>query len=215
MTCARSVPTVETFVGSYLAHVGRGIPWPVVIVDLTASSRLPRSYLALLDRLSPVAIYFHARCPGVSDYDSIQDAAFFALRCGSEEIVGHEYLLFLEDDIVFSSRFLPFLSKLVLEEDTGLYTFYLPGDGFGSAVIEPFRYYGTQCVCLPKDVLPLILDNRQEMERRFSPGYDQRWANFLGARGFKLYASPQSYVQHIGVTSRIGSGYHWSRCYVA
>jgi hypothetical protein len=82
-------------------------------------------------------------------------------------------------------------------------------------VIEPYRFYGTQCLLFPREVIGIILQNRQEMERRFSPNYDLRWGQYLGATGFKLYAAPRSYVQHMGVKSRMGSGYHSSCNFVA
>jgi SAM-dependent methyltransferase len=210
LTCARNIPLVERFVDSFVAHVGQALAGPVVVVDLTASCRLPGDYWPLIGRVSPSAVYMHTRPYGMSDKESINDAAFFSLACGMQEMGGREYLLFMEDDILFSSRLITYLTGLHLESDAGFHTLYLPGGEYGSAVIEPYRFYGTQCLLFPKHSVQLILDNREEMERRFSPNYDLRWAQYLGARGFKLYAAPQSYVQHMGAVSRMGSGSHSS-----
>jgi hypothetical protein len=214
LTCARNVECVEAFVQSYLLHLREALRPPTIVVDLTASNRLQAAYLRLLDRLTPAAIHVHPRRCEFSAYYSVQDAAYSALSCCWDEIGDAEHLLFLEDDVLFSSQFLTFLSRLELRENTGLYTFFLPGNGFGSGVVEPYRYYGTLCVLLPRRSVRLILDNRQEMERRYSPGYDQQWANFLGSAGLLICAAPQSYVQHMGIPSRIGSGRCTSNVFV-
>ncbi len=214
LTCAQNLPFVEQFVTSYVEHVGRALPGPVIVIDLTMSLRLLGSYCDLLNRLGPVAVYVHPRPAGVSDYDSVQDAAFFALSCGLAEMGSREYLLFLEDDVIFSSEFVASLDQLKLDSDAGFYTFYQPGGGYGGTVIEPYRFYGTQCLLFRREVVELLLKSREAMERQFSPGYDHRWAQFLGSCQFRLYASPRSYVQHVGVASRIGSGYHSSCTFV-
>jgi hypothetical protein len=215
LTCARHEDVVEQFVASYRSRVGGALPPPVVVIDLTASLRLSGTYYDLVQRLSPAAVHLHLRPPGMTDPESINDAAFCALACGLAELGPRDYLLFLEDDIVFSSEFVAFLFGLQLEPDAGFYTLYLPGGGYGAAVIEPYRFYGTQCVLFPREAAALVVGHRREMEERFSPNYDLRWAQFLGSRGYKLYAAPRSYVQHTGVQSRLGSNFHSSCRFVA
>jgi SAM-dependent methyltransferase len=214
MTCAASMPYVEEFVKSYRTQISDALPRPVVVVDLTASSRLPGEYLALISQLRPKAVHVHPRPPEMSRSESINDAAFFVLACGLAEMHEREHLLFVEDDIVFSSQILTHLAQLDLPDKLGLLSLYSPGGGYGCEVIEPYRYYGTQCVLFPREVLQPILDNRMEMERRFSPNYDMRWAQFLGSRGYRICASPKSYVQHIGVQSRLGGNFHSSGTFV-
>jgi hypothetical protein len=209
------MPFVGEFVDSYLQQIGHRLAPPVVVVDLTASNRIPRDYLELLMRLAPKAIHVHPRATGMSPTDSINDAAFYVLQCGLLELEDRKYLLFVEDDVVFSSRILGYLSTVELDAQTGLLTLYSPGGGYGSELIEAYRYYGTQCVLFPRDVLQPILDHRQEMEHRYSPNYDMRWAQWLGSRGYKICASARSYAQHIGRRSRLGCNFHSSETFVA
>ena len=71
MTCALTMPYVTEFVASYLEQIGDRLPQPVVVVDLTASNRLPADYLSQLMQLSPVAMHVHPRVPGMSPKDSV------------------------------------------------------------------------------------------------------------------------------------------------
>lgn len=210
LTCPRSQEVVERFVDSYVDRVSKTLLSPVIIIDLTARPRLPGEYVAVLNRLAPAAVYVHPRVTDMTEAGSINDAAFFALRCGLQEMDGRHYLLFLEDDVIFSSQFVAFLLQWQMPSDAGFLTLYLPGGEYGDSIIEPYRFYGTQGVLFPKDSVDVILKNREEMERRFSPNYDMRWAQFLGASGYKLYAAPKAYVQHIGVRSGLGNNFHSS-----
>lgn len=214
LSCARNKVFVEQMLQSFDEQVGEALPSPTLVVDLTGSQRLPGDYFALLSKLSPASVHIHPRAQGLSDKESINDAAFFALECGLTEMKDQEFLLFLEDDILFSSQFIPYLKDLKVEGDAGFVTLYLPGNDYGTSVIEPYKFYGTQAVLFPKEVIQVILDNRKEMEAKYSPNYDLRWAQYLGSCGYKLYAAPQSYVQHTGTSSRLGSGYHSSCSFV-
>lgn len=214
MTCAASMPYVADFVASYREQIGNSLPPPIIVVDLTVSNRLPGEYLALLMQLSPRSIHVHPRATDMSPKDSVNDAAFYVLACGLSEMRDRRYLLFVEDDVVFSSELLNYLSHLEIVGKLGLLTLYSPGVGYGSEIIEASLYYGTQCVLFPKEVLQPILDHRQEMELRYSPNYDLRWAHWLGSRGYTICASAKSYAQHIGRHSRIGCNFHSSETFV-
>jgi hypothetical protein len=87
--------------------------------------------------------------------------------------------------------------------DAGLLTLYLPGNEYGSTVIDPHKFYGTQCVLFPRRPLQEIVTNWDEIKRRIPPGYDIRWSRFLGERGYKLYGTEHSYVQHLRTVSRL------------
>lgn len=214
MTCAASMPYVRDFAASYQKHIGSRLPSPAVVVDLTASNRLPSDYLSLLMELEPRALHVHPRVSNMSAKDSVNDAAFYVLACGLSEMQDRKYLLFVEDDVVFSSQLIDYLSTLELSERLGLLTLYSPGSGYGSEVIRADQYYGTQCLLFPRTVLQPILDNRSEMEHRFSPNYDLRWAQWLGLQGFEIRASAMSYAQHIGRNSRIGCNFHESHTFL-
>ena len=215
MTCALAILYLtEQFVASYEERVGSALPAPVVSVDLTAGTSLPDQYLGLLDRLRPVAVTTHPRLSGATDFESINDAAYAALESGLRETNGCEDLLFIEDDVLFSSKLIEFLSGLRLEPDTGLYTLYQPFSGYGSTVIPSRHFFGTQCLVLPCRAAKEILADRHKGWLCPTLTYDLRWTRSLSFAGYKLYGAIKSYVQHVGIVSRYGSGAHRSDTFV-
>lgn len=214
MTCPRDASLTRRFVDSYVRVVADALPAPLVSVDLTAGSKLPGGYVASLHRLAPAAVAIHPRVVGATDFESINDAAYAVLALGLEEMGGREHLLFLEDDVVFSGRFVAFLSGLRLEPDAGLYTLYQPFGGYGSSVVKMRHFFGTQCLVMPRRAARDILADRGESTQRSELTYDLRWARSLARCGYKLYGALESYVQHVGGISRYGSEPHRSETFV-
>lgn len=214
LTCARDQAVTERFAGSFRSVRG-GLESPVVVVDMSASAKLSSGFLDSLVSLEPSLVAMHPRQSSMSFYESVQDAADFALATALEETDEDSYCLFLEDDIVFSSRFLERLGHAQSESGFGFLTFYLPGDGFGARQIDPDRFYGTQCVLFPRNSLERLVRERSEMHAQFPPGYDIRWSRYLASKGYPLYATEHSYVQHLSTLSRLhGHGTHVSNCFV-
>ncbi|HEV2801614.1 MAG TPA: hypothetical protein VGW12_14005 [Pyrinomonadaceae bacterium] len=202
LSCDRNASLMEQFVASYRT-VSAGLEPPVVVIDTSHTPRLSGTYLSLVAALAPKSVYVHAREEGMSTYDSVQEAVHFAFQRVLEETREGDRILFLEDDIIFSKRFNEKLRTLSVNPDTGLLTLYLPGNEYGSTVIDPNRFYGTQCVLFPRRPLREIVANWEEIKRRIPPGYDIRWSRFLGERGYKLYGTEYSYVQHLQTVSRL------------
>jgi len=214
MTCAKSGDYVERFIDSYLANV-RGLPCPVVVADLTASNRLPWRYLSQLQRLIPRSIQIHPKVHNADAYTSINDASFYVLAKACEELSPREkFILFLEDDVIFSSKIMNYLGKTRLNPNAGFYSLYQPRGEYGSRLIDPHRFYGTQCVLLPEQSAKMLVQNQVEIEKTFDPNYDIRWSRFFARERKRLYASPFSYLQHIGVNSRMGCMGHQSATFV-
>jgi len=214
LMCDRDAAVTSRFVESF-QQVRGGLEKPLVVIDVSASPKLQPEFLASVAALEPGSIFIHPRQPGVSLYDSVQDAAEFALATALQETGDDTDCLFLEDDVLFSSRFLERLSGTQVDERCGFVTFYQPGQGFGRAEIDPDRFYGTQCVLIPRPALDLLVRERAVRDARFPPGYDIRWSRYLAANGFKLYTAGDSYVQHISNHSRLhGEGTHMSECFV-
>ena len=148
-------------------------------------------------------------------YDSVQEAVDFAFNRALEETANDDLILFMEDDIVFSSRFLQELLSMPIEPDTGFVSLYAPGSEYGSHEIRPDQFYGTQCVLFPRRSIQEIVQNWIEIKTRIPPGYDIRWSRFLGERGYKLYCTNRSYVQHLQSRSRLhNSSSHVSNSFV-
>jgi GT2 family glycosyltransferase len=214
LTCDRDAELTARFVESF-REVRAGVARPVVVIDTSGGDKLSARYLSLVAALDPRAVFVHPREPGESFYDSVQEAAGFALAKALEETREGDLILFLEDDIRFSPKFLERLRRAELAPDAGLLTLYLPGGGYGSSVIDPEKFYGTQCVLFPRARVEEIVANWADIKRRIPPGYDIRWSRFLAERGYRLYAAEASYVQHLESVSRLhGHPNHVSQSYV-
>lgn len=213
LSCDRDVALTERFVASYRT-VQAGLARPVIIIDTSASPKLSPDYLSLILSLDPRTVRVHGPEAGMSTYDSVQEAVHFALSAALEETSPGDLVLFVEDDVIFSRRFLDALRSIEIEPDTGFITLYRPGNEYSSGVVDPGRFYGTQCVLFPRRPVEEIVDNWAGIKERIPPGYDIRWSRFLGERGYKLYSTDYSYVQHLQSTSRLhGEGSHISNSF--
>jgi hypothetical protein len=114
-----------------------------VLIDQSHSPVLSGQYLSIIASAGPCGVYVHGRSPGVSCYDSVQDGANFALRLALEHSADEDYILFLEDDVAFSSRFAEKVTNTYLGPETGFLTLYTPRREYGSSIVEPTRFYGT------------------------------------------------------------------------
>jgi hypothetical protein len=205
LTSEADLGLTRTFVSGF-RNVQHVLKPPVVLVDQSSSPRLSGEFLAVIASLNPAAVYVHPLERGMSVYDSVQEVANIALQRALEAADTEGYILFLEDDIAFSSQFASKVADTYLGPETGFLTFYLPGDGYGFHIIDPSRFYGTQCVLFTRKAVEEIVNNTTDMMSNFMPGYDIRWSRFLAQRGFVLYSTEFSYVQHLPRTSRLHGG---------
>lgn len=221
LTCGRNLSYVQQFVSSYTTQASKHLPPPMIIVDISAGPLLPGPYVNLLARLQPRGVTIHSRPQGLSVADSVQHAAFFALR----EAVGmlndnEDHVMFMEDDIVFSRQFAKAVEEARYDKDMAFYTFYQPHDGYGddgvvsSDFIHKGYFYGTQCLMFPVETVKLLLGNQELIEQNYPPGYDLRWSRFLDHQKRIAYHSKRSYVQHIGSNSRLGCMQHTANTFV-
>lgn len=202
LTCERDLSVTRRFVSS-LRAIRREMPAPVVVVDLSGQERLSGEYLSLLGSVEPRAVFVHPREPGMTAYDSVQEAANFALARALAEAGPDDYVLFMEDDIYFAAGFTEKLHSIYLGPETGFVTLYQPGDGYGFHILDPERFYGTQCLMFTRRAAAEIVEHRDFMMANFWPGYDIRWSRFLASRGYVLYCADRSYVQHVQSSSRL------------
>ena len=149
-------------------------------------------------------------------YDSVQEAANLALKLALENSAPEDYILFMEDDIAFSSRFAEKVANTYLGPETGFLTLYLPGNGYGFHILDSSHFYGTQCILFTRKAVEEIILNREYMMANFLPGYDIRWSRFLAHKGYVLYCTDASYVQHLPRHSRLHQidGTHLSHCFL-
>jgi hypothetical protein len=221
LTCARNLTYSQVTSMSYEEHVGGWLPPPMVVVDITAGSVLPAPYLNTLVRLKPRCVSIHNKQSGMCDGDSVNHAAFFALQQAMSMLNdGEDHILFLEDDIVFSSQFSKALKEARFDQDMAFYTFYQPFKGYGegdvisSELINSGHFFGTQCIMFPVKSVELLLKNQAYIEKHYPPCYDLRWSRFLDNQQRVAYTALKSYVQHIGTNSRLGCMAHVSSNFV-
>ncbi|MDA9504185.1 hypothetical protein XI09_05285 [Bradyrhizobium sp. CCBAU 11386] len=144
--------------------------------------------------------------PSLDYHDMIRSsllAANVALEMAWRHSDGDQYILFIEDDVVFSSKFAHMVTNTYLGPETGFLTLYLPGHGYQSHIIDPTHFYGTQSILFTRKAVGEIVAGRDEMMTTFLPGYDIRWSRFLAHKGYVLYCRDRSYVQHLAANSRL------------
>lgn len=215
LTCDQNPEITSEFAASFNRHAPDILP-PVVTVDTSASLRLNSEYLkTIVTLLRPKAVYIHPPEPDMEVYYSVQEAATWGLARALEEYPEEAAFLFMEDDIILSSRFSEIVGELKLSSQTGFVSLYLPGDGYGCEHIRPEDFYGTQCLLFPRKSVEILTDHWEQIKSLFPPGYDLRWARFLASKGLRPEAAPHSYVQHAGAVSRLhGSRSHKSEVFV-
>jgi hypothetical protein len=210
LSCGLNESVFEQFVESFCA-VSCGLARPIVVIDTTNCRRLSNGYISLVRRLDPLYVEIHPREHRKSRWNSVQEASKVALERGLAEVGTGDFVLFLEDDIIFSSQFLQVLNEIEVAPDAGLVTFFIPSGRYPVRVVNRSDFIGTMCVLLPAGAAEKIVANWKKMSglRRLrwgmKAGYDIRWANYLGTRGYRLYRTDFSYVQHIGKDSRLGN----------
>jgi hypothetical protein len=214
LTCGAKLKVTKKFAASF-ANVMCALEPAIVFIDQSGSPTLSAEYLAVVSSIGPAAVYVHPREIGMSTYDSVQEAANLALAAALHHSDESDYILFLEDDIVFSSQFSRTITNTHLNPETGFLTLYQPGSGYGSLVVDPSRFYGSQCLLFTRKAVDEIVRGRDKMMANFPAGYDIRWSKFLAQQGYVLYCTDRSYVQHQSSRSRLRSKkLHRSDCFL-
>ncbi len=219
-SCSLDLKSFEEFVSSYQKIVGSRLPRPVVCIDLTKWEPVPVPYLEMIiNGLKDNGIFYHQRTHK-EDYESCQDAGWFTLARGVERAKRDrtKAILFLEDDIQFSSQFISALTRIDYHrKEFGLCTFYQPYGGFPKItkeVIHSGYCFGTQCMVFSVEAAEYLVNNRESISKRFPPGKDLRWLNGLEESPFSVECLDKSYVQHINRYSRMGNMKHRSDVFV-
>lgn len=212
-------PVILTYAkSSNLSEMMGGYPFglgydPILVVDLDQDNLLHREVVSTWDfrrvYLHPYEYYTDG--PSSSEkYYSVQGAAWYALNKAyilstEDKSLGIKYVLWLEDDLEFSSEFVSFIQKLEVPQNTGFISFYLPASGHSTRKrggyldnIDPNKFYGTQCLLFPIEPLGRLLSTQIDARNNIQPGWDIQWSRQLHKLGYKLYESNASYIQHIG-----------------
>lgn len=213
LTCAApsNAEAFERFTKSFDENVFLS---PIIYLDISQYRDLSLEYMSgVYDRLLPRKMRIHARCMD-NAYHSVQHAANEALSFGLENCPEDGYVLFLEDDVIFSSQFHSYLEDMEFPDGCGMLSLYLPGGGHPtittSGAVNVDAFYGTQAVLFPYKALKELMDTEITWMQKYGAGYDIRWSRGMRDLGYSVNQTEVSLVQHIGENSRLhGDGrYH-------
>jgi len=203
----------------------------LVVLDISQHQRLPRWYVDELTSISDGDVLLHPFQPDMDMdtgtlYRSAQHAAWTAVSEGAHaaRARGAEFVLFVEDDVIFSTQFQAYLENLAWPEDCGMLSLYLPGGGHGfgqdtpeggTRRVDPDCFYGTQAVIFPVHLAEQLCSMRIQFTSKFGYGYDIGWSRGVRELGYAIHESPKSYVQHVGTVSALHPGrFHESAVFV-
>lgn len=205
LTCDRNIESTKKFILSYKERV-TGLQKPILFAD-TFDQAPNETYLNLLKELNPEAIVFIKKVKENRN-DNIEHFIIHNLVQMALPFID-EMMLFLEDDIIFSSKFTYILQRLSFKEKTGLITLYSPYHEYLPIktnglvhTIRPEHFYGNQAVLFFKKTLEIMSVNAEKMDA-FPKWYDRKWAHFFKEIGYNILATNNSYVQHAGNVSRL------------
>ncbi len=210
LTYQRPGVAARTCLASYLTHLTGRLPPPIIIWSLASGGFIEPQQLALLTGLQPQILGLHGHEHGTLEERAAQ-SAWFALEQGAgyAHAADRQYVLYMENDIQFSSQMVNHLEQLGWPEGCGLYTLYNP-EGRSDLQVAPHLFYGAQAIVLPLEVVQRLLACRADVER-YPPNWDVQWARWIGQQGWKIHASERSYVQHLPGPSGLKCPRHFAR----
>ena len=207
LTCEEDIKTKIKFIKSYKKN-NISLQRPIIFID-AFKKPVPKEYLNLLNKLNPEKIFFIKKVKN-NRYDNIQNFAIKNLFKLANPYID-ELMLFLEDDIIFSSKIRYVLKHIYLTKKTGFITLYSSFHGYFSKetngliqIINPTSFYGNQALLFPKKSVEILSKGFSEL-KKLPRGFDHQWANFLSSKGYLIKSTNNSYVQHISKKSRLGA----------
>jgi len=197
--------TFRKFVRSY-AQIKKSLARPVVFYD----GEDPE-YLKLLEKLEPAQLIAQPET-GIQ-----RNICFNLPKIMTEQYPG-EMTLFLEDDILFSSKF-PSAVRIVEDRmgrysKVGLVTFYGNGGCYWPPKNNNFmyrfsghEYYGNLCLAIKPKVMEWWAANLEKVWRYPAWGWDLKIGQMFEIQNFGWYCTKKHYVQHQAGLSAI-AGVH-------
>ena len=193
-TCDKRIGTVRKFVQSYV-QVKHALLQPVVFYDGDDPE-----YMELLHRLEPVELI---RQP-TSD---VQSNICFGLPTIMATKYKDEFVLFLEDDIIFSSQFVRAIGLLEVRmrqyPQVDIVTMYGNGGCYWPPKDNNFLYrfsgqefYGNLCLAIRPKLINWWAANVDEVWEHPVWGWDIKIGQKFERNGFNWYCTKSHYVQH-------------------
>ena len=219
LTCEKDLITTKRFINSF-KRIMHTIEKPIIFVDTFTNQTINTEYENLLKELNPEKIIKIKKLKlKISRSQNIELFTISKLFSQSFPYIT-DAMLFLEDDIRFSSKFEAIIKRLNFKKSTGFITLYSPYGEYSGKTrknlyeINPKDFYGSQAILFPKKIIKLLKENSEKL-KSFPAGYDHQWCDFLANEKYKILATNNSYVQHLGESSRIGSKeFHYSKKFI-
>ncbi|MBM08020.1 MAG: hypothetical protein CMF69_00350 [Magnetovibrio sp.] len=234
LTCDLRIDQFSKFVESYL-KIASSMLAPVVIMDdTTTSGDEQRRYHDLIIKLKPHVIISqpkytleemsawddrsvngkHITDNRKPNYYRVQmimtkDFPEWALEYSDGPII------FMEDDIEFSSQFgkaIKECSSFVQEGLADFITLYSSREYSlnkrlkSYKFLQPFNgydYYGNLCVVFSRKVLESLKKNKHKVRDVCPNCWDVRWGRYMHDKGFKMYVTRTRYVKHLAGLSAL------------
>ncbi len=205
LTCDKNLIPLRQFIDSYKKTV-RGLQSPILCID-TFGKKPSKEYLGLLEQLDPYKIHLIKKVKK-NRKDNIEHFLMHRIFALVDDDI-QDAMLFLEDDIIFSSQFNNIIKRLALDQQTGFITLYssfheyFPTKTNGVLhTIKHHSFYGTQAIVFPKKSVQVMKKYSQKVER-LPVWHDHKWAYLFNEMGYDILATNNSYVQHLDGKSRL------------
>jgi len=206
VTCDKRMETFREFVKSYNANAKHSLLPAIVYYDGESEE-----YHQLIDSMEPCSKIKQKHYPS-SEYGDYSETIDYKAICVFPKIIENrnERILFLEDDVLFSSQF----SKAIKEVErqfnsyhvVDIVTMYGSGDCYwpaennkASHPIYGFSgkdYYGNLAVIFDTNVLKWWRANIHNLWINDYSGWDIKIGHVLQEAGFNFYCTDRHYVQH-------------------
>ena len=205
-TCDKRMDTFKKFVESYNNNAKESLLPPIVYYDGET-----KEYHDLIDSMNP-AIKIKQKYYPSSKFGDWSESIDYKAICIFPKLVedSNERILFLEDDVLFSSKFGKAIKEVERQFDSyhvvDIVTFYGSGDCYwpsnhNKAGHPIYRfsgkdYYGNLAVIFDRNVLEWWRENIYKLWINDYSGWDIKIGNVFEDAGFNFYCTDKHYVQH-------------------
>lgn len=194
-TCDKRLGTFKKFVKSY-SKIKYSLKKPIVFYDGTNPE-----YLELIKELDPEELIKQPT-------DDVQYNVCYGLPSIAYEKYKDETILFLEDDILFSSIFPEAINtvelKMLQYPTVDLVTLFGTGECYWPPPennnfiyrFNGYEYYGNLCFAIKPKVIEWWYNNLKKVWEHPTGGWDIKIGQMFEKNGFTWYCTRKHYVQH-------------------
>ena len=210
-TCNKRIESLEVFIASYLKNAKKHLLRPIIWYDDKHEGDL-KKYHALLDKLDPIEkIPQGSYRPDIAtrsiDMRSILE---FPEIIYKSETYSKEFILFLEDDIVFSSQFnkaVDHIERYAIRYGVvDAVTLFAHKDKYWPEKhnpknwflyqIDPGWYHGNLAIMFRPELMKWWYENREDFWGGVQNGWDWKLGAYFKKHNKRIYCTHWHYVQH-------------------